>query len=532
MASILPVKLFWILRVPIFFLCFFSLTANAQVASGIVYDDLNRNGSPDAGEPGIANVCISNGSEVVVTNKNGMYRMPVSPNSVIFVIKPSGYALPVDQRFVATSHYLYYPQGSQKLAYPGVSATGSLPSQINFGLFRVQEKETFNAVFFGDTQPYSLNDIDYLGRDILPELLQKPDFEFVSVLGDVVGDNLNLYPSITAVLAQLKKPVYYVQGNHDENYDVTSDLLAAETFRKTFGPLNYAFNIARVHFVVLDNIVYSGDTATKAYEEGFSEEAIRFLKNDLMMVDPENLVVLMMHAPFVNEYRHKPILNLDKVLKILEPFPHTFSISGHNHTLSQQLIGKEEGWLKPEPHHHFNTGTVCGDWWRGSFDETGLPETTMRDGSPNGYALVHFTGSSYSVDYKVARRPDSYTMNIFSPRVIDSAVSTTSWKHKEVFVNFFMGSPKDKLRCRIDGGSWFDLQYTVEPDPVYANLRNAWDKTDLKLFGRKPSRPEPCLHLWKAVFPTEPGKGSHTLEVEATDFRGRKFTAYQLLQVF
>lgn len=511
----------------------FAATAGfTQVASGTVFNDLNKNGNQDPGEPGIANVAVSNGAEVVTTNKNGLYRMPVSPNSVIFVIKPSGYALPVDKRFVATSHYYYYPQGSPKLKYPGVAATGSMPAQINFGLFQVTEKENFKAVFFGDTQPYSLNDMDYLGRDILPELLVNQDYEFVSVLGDIVGDNLSFYPWITDVLARLKKPVWYVQGNHDENYDVTSDLLAAETFRATFGPLNYAFTYGKVHFVVLDNIIYSGDTASKAYEEGFSEEAIRFLRNDLMMTDPENLVVLMMHAPLINEYKHKPIVNLDKVLKILEPFPHTFSISGHNHTLSQQLIGKEEGWTRPEPHHHFNTGAVCGDWWRGSFDETGLPETTMRDGSPNGYSIVHFTGNSYTVDYKVARRPDTYAMNIYSPRITDSLVSPATWKHKEVFVNFFMGSDADKLRCRIDGGAWFPLTYTVEPDPVYANLRNAWDKTDLKLFGRKPSRPEPCLHLWKAEFPSEPAKGSHTLEVEAIDFRGRKFTAFQLLQVF
>jgi len=507
------------------------LWSMAQIASGFVYSDLNKNNVMDAGEPGIPNVGVSNGAEVVLTGKNGMYRMPVSDNCVIFVIKPSGFALPVDNRNVATSYYLHYPKGSPKTRYPGVAPTGPLPPNLNFGLWPDDEKETFKAVFFGDTQPYSLTDIDYLGRDIVAEMLHHRDYQFVSVLGDIVGDNLNFYPPITSTLAQLKKPIFYVQGNHDENYDVNSDLLASETFKATFGPKNYAFNYAKVHFVVLDNIIYSGDTATKSYEEGFSQEAITFLKNDLMMTDPEKLIVLMMHSPFINEYAHKPIVNLDKILEILQPFPYTFSISGHNHTVSQQLIGKEYGWNQAKPHQHFNAGAVCGDWWRGSTDETGLPETNMRDGSPNGFAVVSFNGINYSVDYQVARRPAEYKMNIFSPRIVDSLVSTTTWTHRELFVNFFMGSAQDELRFRIDGGGWMKMQYSIEPDPLYINLRSAWDKPELKLRGRKPSQPEPCLHLWKATLPSGLTIGSHTIEVEALDFRGKIHTGFQVLMV-
>lgn len=40
-------------------------------AKGFVFEDINRNGKFNRGEPGIPNVMVSNGKEVVMTNKRG-----------------------------------------------------------------------------------------------------------------------------------------------------------------------------------------------------------------------------------------------------------------------------------------------------------------------------------------------------------------------------------------------------------------------------------------------------------------------------
>lgn len=44
-----------------------------QTASGIVFNDQNRNGIRDGGERGVKNVAVSNGRDVVLTNRHGEY---------------------------------------------------------------------------------------------------------------------------------------------------------------------------------------------------------------------------------------------------------------------------------------------------------------------------------------------------------------------------------------------------------------------------------------------------------------------------
>lgn len=48
---------------------------------GTVFEDLNRNSQYDVGEPGIADVLVSNGVDVVVTNSGGKYRLPALPSN-------------------------------------------------------------------------------------------------------------------------------------------------------------------------------------------------------------------------------------------------------------------------------------------------------------------------------------------------------------------------------------------------------------------------------------------------------------------
>ena len=59
---------------------------------GYVYQDDNRNGVFDKTEKGIPGVAVSNGREVVLTDRKGRYQLPVTGPCEIFVIKPAGYA--------------------------------------------------------------------------------------------------------------------------------------------------------------------------------------------------------------------------------------------------------------------------------------------------------------------------------------------------------------------------------------------------------------------------------------------------------
>lgn len=502
---------------------------SAQVARGKVFVDANRNGVFDTGEKGIAHVAVSNGTEVVLTDNKGFYSIQAPENSIIFVIKPPEYQFYLDEFNLPQFYYKHYPEGGPKQKNPGILPTGPLPDDISFPLIPGKKEDGFKALIYGDTQVGNLEDLDFLGRDIIADLATSEAYTFATILGDIVHEVPSLYQPLNKIMSALKIPVYNVQGNHDMNYDAMSDRLATETFKLVYGPKNYAFNYGRVHFIVLDNILYSGDTIRYDYTEGFDEEALSFVMNDLKHVPADRLIVLMMHAPFINEYSMKPIVNTDKILAAIERFPHTFSISGHNHTVSQQFFGKESGWNGNSPHHHFNAGAVCGNWWNGAFDEYGIPDATMYDGTPNGYAILTFADNTYTVDYQVARRPASYQMNIYIPSVI--RLNSNTGAANDVLVNFFTGSERDEVTIRFDNRQGFAMTRVLQTDPGYVGLYKRWESSQTAFYGRKPPEPQICSHLWKLLVPRDLTPGIHKAEVTATDLFGRKFKAFQFFRV-
>jgi len=502
---------------------------SGQTATGKVYADLNKNGTIDKGEKGIPGVGVSNGREVVLTDNYGTYRINLEENTILFVIKPADYSFPRDARHLPQFYYRHYPAGSDVSRFANIEATGPLPAVINFGLQPDREDPVFKAVIFGDTQVRNLQEIDYLSRDIVAELAGNTNLAFGTILGDLVFDDLALYEPLNQVMSAIGIPLFHAPGNHDMDYNATSDGQALETYQAVYGPKNFSFNYGRVHFVVLDNIIYSGDTIRKNYEEGFDDELITFLANDLGHVPEDNLILLMMHAPFLNTANLSPIRNLDKVLNVLTRFPHTFSLSGHSHIVSQQLITKGLGWENDQRHHHFNAGAACGDWWQGTLDELGIPNAMMHDGSPNGYAIISFENNTCNVEYKVARRPATYQMNIHTPAVIVADAEDDA--KGEVYVNFFTGSKDDKLKIRFDDGEWHEMQWAPGPDPVFLAARMNWEDQDRKQPGRMPSRPVNSAHLWKAPIPDDLNAGIHKAEVIATDLFGREHPAFHFFRV-
>ena len=100
-------------------------------AKGKVYLDANKNGKLDKNEQGIASVSVSNGREVTTTDKDGNYQLPVGNDNIIFVVKPTGYALPLDENNHPKFYYIHKVNGSPASKYPGVAATGKIPAAVN-----------------------------------------------------------------------------------------------------------------------------------------------------------------------------------------------------------------------------------------------------------------------------------------------------------------------------------------------------------------------------------------------------------------
>ena len=492
-----------------------------QTVSGCVFLDLDGDGKRGSAEPGLPEVRVSNGREVVATDSQGRYVLPIDDDEIIFLIKPRGYMCPLDACNLPRFHYIHKPAGSPpELEHAGVAPTGPLPASVDFPLVKHDEPDRFKVVMFGDPQPRDVAEVNYMTRDLLPELVGT-DAAFGVSLGDVAFDDLNVYELLNASIGAVGIPWYNVFGNHDENYDVTSDELADETWERIYGPPTFSFDWGPVHFIIVDDVMYDGDEKRGRYHCELTEKQLAFIENDLAHVDRDALVVLMMHIPLFK------MQNLDRLFALLEDRPHTFSLSAHWHEQWHEFYDAEDGWHGERPHHHLVHGTACGSWWAGAPDEFGIPHATMADGAPNGYSIITFDGHDYSVRYKAARRPADEQMHIHAPDTISAAEIPAT----EVLVNVYAASERSIVEMKVDDArEWMRMKRVEKPDPSYAALK-ATELSQTPPNGRELPKPAVCRHLWSAPLPGALPAGAHVIHVRTVDMFGQEDEAARVIRI-
>ena len=541
----------WILAVSV------ALTASLPTladgtARGVVYDDRNGNQRRDDGEPGIADVAVSNGREVVATSPDGRYELPVEDDTIVFLHKPRGWMTPVDHNGLPKFFYLHKPAGSPPLKYEGVAPTGALPDSLDFPLRRQDEPDAFNVVAFGDPQPYSIEEVQYYAHDIVEEVIGV-DAKFGLSLGDLVGDDLTLMAPLNEVTGRIGLPWYHILGNHDMNYDAADDRHSDETFERVYGPPYYAFDYGQTHFVVLDDVNWIGPRGNEKgrYEGRFGEKQLEWLRNDLARVPADRLVVCTFHIPLADVKDKQPFLDA------LAGHPKQLSLAAHWHMQTHYHEGADtesagpaarpraegahttdgqaletNGHAHASPsrgHHHFIVGTASGSWWRGMPDEYGIPHTQMRDGAPNGWLLISFDGADYKWRYKAARRPWSHQMSIFAPETAPARAS----HEVEVVVNVFCGSERARVEMRVDTGGWRPMSPERRPDPYYVATRAREEKAEqVKLEGLRVSpKPAESPHLWVGRLGESLTPGGHVIEIRATDMFNQVFEDRRIIRI-
>ncbi len=494
-------------------------------ARGYVYHDTNGNRRRDIGEIGLANMRVSNGRVITTTNADGRYEIAISNDSIIFVIKPRGWMSPINSHKLPQFYYIHKPAGSPSQKFPGVKPTGPLPESVDFALTPQQEPDRFRALLFGDTQPRNVQEVEYMAHDIIDQVVaEKAHGASLGVtLGDIVFDDLDVFQPHNQAIALIGIPWYNVIGNHDMNTDSPDDKHSDETYERFYGPNYYSFDYGPVHFLALDDVTWHGPNNGQRgrFTGGLGGEQMEFIRNDLALVPQEQLVVLMMHVPLIE------VEDRLALYRLIERRRFTLSISAHTHFLKHHFIGKEDGWMGPEPHHHIVNVTVCGSWWRGAPDELGIPHATMSDGGPNGYSIISFDGTKYDLEFRAARRSASYQMNIHMPEEITTAQAIST----AVVVNVFNGSKKSTVRMRVLPDShWKELERIDAVDPYYAAMKKL-EAGPIKPLGI--SLPEASVtdHLWRGFLPAVMSIGTHHVEIETTDMHGKVYTDRESIRV-
>jgi hypothetical protein len=482
--------------------------ANRESATGIVFEDRNGNGQRDAGEPGIVDVVVSNQREVVVTNADGRYELPVTDDTIIFVCKPSGYRLSVNKLQLPQFYYIHKPGGSPKLHYGGVPATGPLPASIDFPLVKAAEPRQFRVVVFADPQPETTEEVQFVRDDVLNELVGV-DAAFGISLGDIVSNHLYLYAGYKDAVSKIGIPFFHIVGNHDLDTDALDDQDSDETFHRHFGPNYYSWNYGDVHFVALDTVEWQGTR----YRGALGDQQLEWLAADLKHVPQDRLIVLTMHIP-IWDPGGRDCHDRQRLLNLLEDRARVLALTGHNHQHLHTFFTGDQGWHGAGQFHQLMTAAVCGSWWSGPKDVRGIPVSDNRDGVPNGYVFVDFDGNSYVTELKPASLDRELRMRIYPP----DAYSLDESDRRRLLVNVFDGSERCTVELSLDGAPFVLMAMTPQPDPFAVSFLSGVRRS-AKPWGR----PIVCQHMWSVELPEEPARGTHVVTIRVTDHFGRVY---------
>ena len=209
------------------------------------------------GKP-VAGVVVSDGEQVVRTNSDGHYEMHSSkPCGYVFMSIPGGYETATDglipRFFGYTTHCDLDVVDFQLEKRPNDNFTLFIstdthlrgdPEELDLPQFRKWYLPDISREIEHTKGPvYSL----HLGDMTTDIMWHKNDFALRKYL-----DVMKTYPS----------PIFHIPGNHDNERfvdpavpDAQWDSIAQRPYRQIIGPNYYSFNLGKVHFVMLDNII-------------------------------------------------------------------------------------------------------------------------------------------------------------------------------------------------------------------------------------------------------------------------------------
>lgn len=316
----------------------------------------------------VSGVVVSDGYSCVVTDAKGFYQMKRN-NKAEFV----NYSIP--SGYKAKSNQFYQVLKSSKEEY-------------DFQLEKLKDNENhFYLLAMADPQVTNNAEITRFTEETLTDLkatlasIQLPVYGIC--LGDIVNNKMEHMKAMNTLLNSTSMPMFACIGNHDKDPQTdTSKPRTTKSYTAQFGPLNYSFNRGKVHFICLDNVIFSN---TDEYVAGFSDEQVEWMRQDLQYVPKSDLVIVYYHIPI----RESNVQNRKKLLSLLKGYDHVKLMCGHTHYNQNYQINN------PIHVEERITGAACGAWWHG---------VICADGTPNGYEMYEINGNEFVDNYYKSTR--------------------------------------------------------------------------------------------------------------------------------
>lgn len=239
-----------------------SVTAAHANLEGRVFDDRNANGLFDKSDRPMANVAVSDGLNVVLTDSKGHFSLPGHASQrFVTVSSPSGYK-------TVGNHYLRIEPATALYDFALTRYDDDASRDGSHRFIQVTDTEIFNTsgneAWVDDIRRYAANE----------------KAAFVVHTGDIcykngMTEHIKLMNSDNMGL-----PVYYCIGNHD----LVDGSYGEEFFENIYGPTFYSFNAGNAHYIVTP--MWGGDRKPSYTRD----DVARWLRNDLAVI-PEGTPV-------------------------------------------------------------------------------------------------------------------------------------------------------------------------------------------------------------------------------------------------
>ncbi len=451
---------------------------------GVVRDEAGR---------GLGGLAVSDGLQVEFTDEEGRYELLTNTRSThVHLSLPPGYRIPMNPEGTARFYEPIRPdaRGEMEAVFDLERDPAGDRGHVLLLLADPQTEDDYEmTLFHEETVPDARAVVEGLGGA----------HAFGIGCGDLMFDDLTMFPDYERACRRIGVPFFQVLGNHDLDLEARTTEAASAVYREHFGPEHFSFDRGEVHYVVLNNVFWHG----RGYVGYISDAQLQWLRRDLARIEPGRTVIVAIHIPVGNTMDRRldgnvPVgfttQNREALYEVLAPYQ-AYILSGHMH--------EKEHIIEGSIHEQVN-GAVCGAWWSGPI---------CWDGTPNGYGIFHIRGEEVSWQYKSVGYDLDHQMRVY-PHGIHPE------RPDEIVANIWDWDPSWEVVWYEDGERRGPMRQEMGLDPLSIELHQGGDRPER----RRWVEPRNTDHLFFAPASRAAGE----IVVEARDRFGRLHTARPL----